>query len=191
MTGGNFVLNLRYPGQRYDSATGLNYNYFRDYDAGSGRYVESDPVGLWNDISVYRYALNNPHYYFDSLGLGLEARINAWNRASRDRSTGIDGKDGADSIFPVNRPPQLINCVKMKCCTRQSSNMCMANEYCFNQGFIGGNPSPPEVDSGKYDTNDYQCKCSAARINYPRTEADQAGPEDLLDLIMNKLRSQW
>jgi RHS repeat-associated protein len=38
--------DLRFPGQQYDAATGLHYNYFRDYEPGTGRYVESDPVGL-------------------------------------------------------------------------------------------------------------------------------------------------
>ena len=32
-------LNLRFPGQYYDVESGLNYNYFRDYDAELGRYV--------------------------------------------------------------------------------------------------------------------------------------------------------
>jgi RHS repeat-associated protein len=40
------VNNLRLPGQYYDAETGLHYNYFRDYDPGVGRYVESDPIGL-------------------------------------------------------------------------------------------------------------------------------------------------
>jgi RHS repeat-associated protein len=38
--------DLRFPGQQYDAATGLHYNYFRDYEPGTGRYVESDPIGL-------------------------------------------------------------------------------------------------------------------------------------------------
>ena len=46
------VLNMRFPGQRYDGATGLNYNYFRDYEPGTGRYVQSDPSGLGGDINV-------------------------------------------------------------------------------------------------------------------------------------------
>lgn len=25
---------------------GLNYNYFRDYEPNTGRYVQSDPIGL-------------------------------------------------------------------------------------------------------------------------------------------------
>lgn len=64
-----FVFNLRYPGQRYDSATGLNYNYFRDYDPTTGRYVESDPIGLKGGISTYVYANSSPLTNTDQLGL--------------------------------------------------------------------------------------------------------------------------
>jgi RHS repeat-associated protein len=41
---GAFVYNLRFPGQLYMAETGLNYNYSRDYDPQTGRYVESDPL---------------------------------------------------------------------------------------------------------------------------------------------------
>ena len=37
---------LRFPGQFYDGETGLHYNTFRDYDPTTGRYIESDPIGL-------------------------------------------------------------------------------------------------------------------------------------------------
>ena len=40
-----FVFGMRFPGQRYDSATGLNQNYFRDYDTSTGRYGQSDLIG--------------------------------------------------------------------------------------------------------------------------------------------------
>ncbi len=35
---------LRFPGQQYDAATGLHYNFFRDYDPNLGRYVESEAI---------------------------------------------------------------------------------------------------------------------------------------------------
>ena len=42
---GPFIYNPRFGGQYYDRETGLHYNYFRDYDPATGRYVQSDPIG--------------------------------------------------------------------------------------------------------------------------------------------------
>lgn len=64
-----FVFDLRYPGQRYDDKTGLNYNYFRDYDPTTGRYVQSDPIGLKGGISTYGYVGANSLVSFDPFGL--------------------------------------------------------------------------------------------------------------------------
>jgi len=57
---GTFIYNLRFPGQYYQSETGLYYNYFRDYDPQTGRYIESDPIGLRGGINTYGFVGANP-----------------------------------------------------------------------------------------------------------------------------------
>lgn len=67
--GVSLQFDMRFPGQRYDSATGLNYNYFRDYESATGRYVQSDPIGLAAGPSTYAYVDLSPLGYIDPLGL--------------------------------------------------------------------------------------------------------------------------
>jgi RHS repeat-associated protein len=67
---GAFTNNLRFPGQYYDVETGLFQNINRDYDPNTGRYVESDPIGLkGGSFSTYSYVGGNPLSYSDSSGL--------------------------------------------------------------------------------------------------------------------------
>lgn len=67
--GAALVLDMRFPGQRFDAASGLNQNYFRDYDSATGRYGQSDPLGLRGGISTYAYVGLNPFYASDLFGL--------------------------------------------------------------------------------------------------------------------------
>ncbi len=64
-----FELGLRFPGQQATDGAGLFYNYHRDYDAGSGRYVQSDPLGLAAGSSTYGYVGGMPTGAYDPKGL--------------------------------------------------------------------------------------------------------------------------
>ncbi len=60
--------NLRFPGQYFDAETGLNYNMMRDYDPTSGRYIQSDPWGLFSGVNLYGYSRSNPNTFVDPNG---------------------------------------------------------------------------------------------------------------------------
>ena len=59
---------FRFPGQYYDSETGLHYNYYRYYNPPIGRYLTPDPIGLKSGINLFAYAANNPMRWIDPKG---------------------------------------------------------------------------------------------------------------------------
>lgn len=63
------TFNLRFPGQYYDAETELHYNYYRVYDPATGRYIQSDPIGLEGGLNTYGYVGGNPLVYIDPEGL--------------------------------------------------------------------------------------------------------------------------
>jgi RHS repeat-associated protein len=66
---GTFKYNLRFAGQTFDGQAGLHDNGYRDFDPATGRYVESDPIGLHAGINTYAYAEGNALSRGDPLGL--------------------------------------------------------------------------------------------------------------------------
>ena len=62
---------------------GSVYNYYRDYNPETGRYIESDPIGLDGGLNTYGYSLNQPMRYDDPFGL--------WSLSFSAYSGGVGG----------------------------------------------------------------------------------------------------
>lgn len=104
---GNFTCNLRLPGQYFDRETNLHYNYFRDYDPGIGRYVQSDPIGLKGGVSTYAYGLNNPINNFD--WNGLDATVTYFPGFPGHIGIAINSSDTV-GLYPQQRGPRVAFC---------------------------------------------------------------------------------
>jgi RHS repeat-associated protein len=198
---------LWFAGQRYDSATGLNYNMHRDYSSSDGRYLESDIVGLAGGISTYAYVSSQPTQWNDPLGL---AQVGGIGRPSGNYSPGSGGnasqrrqiireylRGGQGDLGYLDDASQDITdeivtsikdigvnseyiCLKVMCFRRKNPSLCTIGDGWFEQKFWSS-VTLADVNRMK------GCKCE--RIRHVSTYSEpQMDASDVAEILTRQLQ---
>jgi len=163
-----FELALRFPGQQATDASGLFYNYQREYEPAIGRYSQSDRIGLLGGISTFAYVDSDPISFIDSEGQqrgrpgGGNSRQRAmWNSAIRRE---IKSNSHTTPIYTNGLSPESVASAEnmaslmsefdytqycRKAIKRASSLACSLNDD-VQTNWMPSNPTVAQVNSRGY-----------------------------------------
>ncbi|MGH8107423.1 MAG: RHS repeat domain-containing protein, partial [Arenimonas sp.] len=167
-----FKFDMRFPGQIADAETGFNYNYFRDFEPTTGRYIQSDPIGLKGGLSTYAYVTSKPLQYVDRHGLSPTIPCDGGNGV-----TLCDGKGGFET-FNCNRDKCTRACTQMHENQHKLDFQLLMPNAC--QGIPRGRdpetallPKKPGTNEDFYDYSNWmECRGAAAALNCAQNKCD-------------------
>lgn len=119
---------IRNPGQWSELYSGIYQNWYRDFNAQIGRYLEIDPIGLNDGTNQYGYAYQNPVRYFDINGKAVFAPCDGGDSNGSVRCSGVAGEFW------------IVNCDSHPC----TKHCTEAHERSHLSDFMGDMPSACE-----------------------------------------------
>ena len=174
--------NLRFPGQYLNRESGLHYNYFRAYDPSTGRYTQSDPIGLAGGISTYGYAYQSPTIFIDPQGLWANVAVGIGIRVFGGRAAGAAIHQGLKKSFgPV--AGFTIACVLTGYCSTseegtESSENGVDSGSCpaLPEGLVGDQSSPLAGQKGNRHSSGKLAPENGGTGNFEEDLGTLAGP---------------
>jgi RHS repeat-associated protein len=122
----------RFPGQYADAETGLSWNLWRHYDPRTGRYTQSDPMGLTAGPNFFAYTSNSPINRYDASGtMWTPSRSPYLPTSNPINSVGCNGPRPTTITDRANNVP---HCPGIKACIEEHEMVHL------NDATASGNP---------------------------------------------------